>query len=358
MRLGLQVAVAVLVLFVLGLVLLAVLLPRIAASEAVRARLEATARDATGQEIRWDELTFGLLPPRLVVLKPKMAPPATRSEPSLEADSIRLRVALLPLLARTVVSDSLVVEGATVRLRRTSEGIELPLDRPGTLGPRKKEAVPSVSEKEGSTVAIAVGDLRLLDSRLLLEDLTVTPTLTWDVTELEARAKGSSLTGPIDVELSGKLATGGAVHVEGTAWLDGRLDLGATIERLALGPLQRYLEPGQKLSGELSGSMKASGPATDPEAVTADLTLDNGLLDAAGLALRGGVKVRATLEGGIEKISGPFEVDATDAECLYGEAFQKPRGKPATVSRSRGANPQPSRAGSCGVQRVALPWRG
>jgi hypothetical protein len=200
------------------------------------------------------------------------------------------------------------------------------------LGPRKKEAVPSVSEKEGSTVAIAVGDLRLLDSRLLLEDLTVTPTLTWDVTELEARAKGSSLTGPIDVELSGKLATGGAVHVEGTAWLDGRLDLGATIERLALGPLQRYLEPGQKLSGELSGSMKASGPATDPEAVTADLTLDNGLLDAAGLALRGGVKVRATLEGGIEKISGPFEVDATDAECLYGEAFQKPRGKPATVT--------------------------
>jgi uncharacterized protein involved in outer membrane biogenesis len=332
MRLAVQVAAALLILLILGFVLLAVLLPRIAGSEAIRARLETVASHATGQEVRWDELTFGLLPPRLVVLKPTIAPPGTPGEPSLEADSVSLRVALLPLLARTVAIDSLVVEGVTVRLRRTAEGLELPLDRPGPAKPGKPKAVPDAPAEEGGALALAVGDVRLIDSRLLIEDRTVAPQLTWDVVDLEARAQGSALTGPIDVELSGKLATGGAVQVEGTAWLDGRVDLTATLDGLVVGPLQRYLEPGQKLSGELAGSVKASGPAADPQAVTANLTLSDGLVDAAGLALRGRVRVSATLEGGIAKASGRFEVDATDADVTYGEAFQKPRGKAATVT--------------------------
>ncbi len=295
MRLAIQVAVALAVLFVLVLVGLAVLLPRLAASEAVRVRLEETARSVTGQEVRWDELAFGLLPPRLVVLNPKVAPPGTPSEPSLEADSVSLRVALLPLLTRTVVIDSLVVEGVTVRLRRTAEGVQLPLDRAGDAAPRSEEAAPDVPAEDEDGVALAVRDVRLLDSRLLLEDRTVEPPLVWDLVDLEARAKGSSLAGPIAVELSGKLATGGTVHVEGTAWLDGRIDLDATLDQLALEPLQRYV-------------------------------------DALGLVLGGRVSARAAIEGGIAKVWGPFEVDATGAELIYGEAFQKPRGTPATVT--------------------------
>ena len=81
MRLALKVAIAVVVLLIGLLVGLSMALPRIASSEAVRARLEALGHDATGQKVQWEELGFGLLPPRLIVTKPQVVPPDGSEDP-------------------------------------------------------------------------------------------------------------------------------------------------------------------------------------------------------------------------------------------------------------------------------------
>jgi hypothetical protein len=318
--------VLVLVLALGGLIMA---LPRIAASESVRGKLQAAAREATGQEVRWEKVAFGLVPPRLVVVRPRIGSGEPSEPPRLEAENVDLRVAFLPLLARAVVIDSLVIEGVTLRLVRTPKGVELPV---GKLGSASAEPKRGEAEREGTQLSLAVRDLRLVSSRFLLEDQTVTPSHTWDLTNLDLRARGESLDSAIGLEASAALASGGSLFVEGSAWLDGRIDLEAKLDRVVLGPAQAYLERGQQLEGALSGTVKVKGPAASPEAITADLSLVDGLVDIAGVLLRGRLTVQAHSEGELGKGSGRFEIDASDADLAYGEAFQKPRGKPAKLS--------------------------
>jgi hypothetical protein len=210
--------------------------------------------------------------------------------------------------------------------------LELPIAGPGTPKAPGAPTAPKESPEADTPVALAVGEIRLVDSQLILEDRTLRPPVTWQLDKLNARAKGSSLDGPIDVDLSAEVATGGTVAVKGEAWLDGRVELTAQLERLVVEPVGRYLKPGERMGGQLSGSFKVSGPAASPQSARADLTLTEGAVQVADLALQGRISVQATLEGGLEKGSGRFEIDGTDAALVYGEAFKKPRGKPATVS--------------------------
>jgi uncharacterized protein involved in outer membrane biogenesis len=86
------------------------------------------AKEATGRTLRYERLAFGLLLPRLeahgVVLEGRA------EDAPLRAQSLALEVALLPLLARTVLIDTLVLSGAELTLVRTPGGIELPLEPP------------------------------------------------------------------------------------------------------------------------------------------------------------------------------------------------------------------------------------
>jgi AsmA protein len=326
MRLILRLAIALGVLFVLALVGLAVALPRLASNEAVRARLQATAREATGQEVGWTELAFGLLPPRLVVHRPTVSEPGSAGPPRLEAEKVDLRLALLPLLTRTVVIDSLVLDGVTLRVVRKPEGIELPIAPPEGA---PTEAAPEPAE---SPVRLAIREVRLQQSRVILEDRAVQPAVTWDLGDVDLSARGDSLDGPIDVDLSGSLASGGALRVTGSVTMDADVDLDLRVDALALGPAAPYLGPGQRVAGQLSGNVRASGPAASPTRLTAQLALADGQVEAMDVILKGAVSLRAELEGGLESPTGNFEVDATDAELAYGEAFKKPRGKQARVA--------------------------
>jgi AsmA protein len=336
MRLLLRLGIAFAVLCVLALVGLAVVLPRLASNEAVRARLQATAREATGQEVGWADLAFGLLPPRLVVHRPTISEPGSTGPPRLEAERVDLRLALLPLLTRTVVIDSLVLDGVTVRVVRTPEGIELPIDleegAPEEDAPREGAPAEAVPEPTESPVRLAVRQVRLQQSRVIVEDRAVEPAVTWDLGDVDLSARGDSLEGPIDVQLSGRLASGGALRVTGSVTMDASIDLGLQIDALAVEPAAPYLGAGQRIAGVLSGDIQASGPAASPTRLTAQLALADGQIEAMDVVLNGAVALRADLEGGLESPSGTFEVDATDADLAYGEAFKKPRGKMATVA--------------------------
>ena len=177
MRIVLRIALALCVLVALALGGLLLLLPRLVASDAVRERIVREARAATGLDVRYDEVSIGLLPPRLVVKAPRVAGAEPTEPPLFEAEAVGLRLTLLPLLFGSLVIDQVRVEGATVRLVRTPDGIELPEPKRGTderpTAPTAAPAPEAEPEAGGGGIAVAVREARLRDARIFLTDRTV-----------------------------------------------------------------------------------------------------------------------------------------------------------------------------------------
>ena len=184
MRILMRVVVAVMLTAVIALIALAVQLPRIVQSDAVRGRLQAEARNATGREVRWQELDVGLLPPRLLVNAPRVEGPTADAPPFFEADSVSLELALAPLLRRAVVVDSLHLEAATLRLRRDAGGIQLPRPDPKP-GAQEAAPPPTAASEAGADTSggfeLAVRKVDLRDLRLSIHDSSDGTTTRLDV---------------------------------------------------------------------------------------------------------------------------------------------------------------------------------
>ena len=132
----------VLGLLVLLLAAASVLLPRLVAGDDVRERVTREVRERTGREVAWQDLQLRVLPPRVELVGSSLSGDTADAAPFAEAQSIGLRLSLLPLLIGAVVIDSLEIQGATLRLERTSDGIQWP--RP-PLAPLPWETVPGWS---------------------------------------------------------------------------------------------------------------------------------------------------------------------------------------------------------------------
>jgi hypothetical protein len=184
MRILVRAFLVVMLLTVVGLIALAVQLPRLVQSEAVRGRLQAEARNATGREVSWQELDVGLLPPRLVVNGPRVDGPAPDAPPFFEADSLGLELALAPLLRRVVVVDSLRLEAATLRLRRNADGLQLPQPEAkpsaGKAAPREAAASDG-AEDAPAGLELAVREVDLRDLRVSIHDSSDGSTTRLDV---------------------------------------------------------------------------------------------------------------------------------------------------------------------------------
>jgi len=114
---------AIVILLVIAAV---VFLPDLLESDAVRERIRTAAQEALQREIAYSELTIGIFPPSLVAREVTVAGPTAKDPLLLDAGDVAFRVALLPLLARPVIVDSLVVNDAKVPLIRTPDGLVLP----------------------------------------------------------------------------------------------------------------------------------------------------------------------------------------------------------------------------------------
>lgn len=333
MRVLVRVAVAAVVLVALGLGLLALLLPRLAESEAVQRRLREQARQALGREVSWDALSVGLLPPRLVAVGPRVAGERKDDPPQLEARRVDFRLALLPLLARTVVIDSLEVVGVTLRMVRTADGVSLP----GAAVP-VPGAEPPAAEPAAAPVALAVRALYLSDARVELEDRSLQPPVRWVLTSLEASARGTSLEAPLALEVSGALESGGRIGVEGALGLEGQGELEVTLDGVSLEPLGPYVAG--RLAGAASGRVGLRGELADPAEVRWEVRVGEARFTQDELSLRGALASQGELSGGLERGTGSFSADATEAELRYGEVLHKPAGRHAVLSGTLVADPQ------------------
>lgn len=347
---------------VLVLVLLAVVLPRLAGSAAVRARIEAAAREALGREVSFATLETGMLPPSLRVVAPRVAGATPDAAPLLEAERVSLRVALLPLLTGRVAVESLVVEGATLRLTRTREGFDLPTlgrpqpDAPTPAGePEAGEPTAGSDADAGSDAAVdlAVRRVRLRNSSVVLEDRSVSPAVTWELRDVGAQATGRLLSERIDLEASASLASGGAFRLDGSSTRAGDLDLDLALDALALAPLAPYLEGVDSLGGVVSGKLRLAGPARDPERASAELDFERLDLRRGELSVAGPLSLQAELASPLGAASGDFSAEAGGAEIGFGESFHKPAGTAARISGRIASGP----AGALAVEDLVVALR-
>lgn len=357
MKILVRVAVALVVLVAAGLAALALLAPRIVQSDAVRAKIQSAARNALGRELRYSGLDFGFFPPSLLVVEPAVAGAAPGEPDFATAHQVALRMDIAPLLARVVVIDSVVIEGATLRVVRTKDGFQLP--RPGSApvarpaspsagapsepqgggageSPDPTQAPPPTSEA-GATpptaggaaqdFALAVRGLVLRDATVIIEDRAVSPAVTWEVRDLDVTASGEYLDAPVRFKASGRLGSGGAVRAEGEASLAGDLAVKLVLDAVALAPVTPYLGREAELEGSVGGTLDVSGNVKDPAAV-ADLDLADANFALDDIRLRGRMSLKADVKSLLEAPSGDFDIDASDAELVYGGAFTKPPARP------------------------------
>ncbi len=273
----------------LAVVALAVLAPRLIDRPELRERIALAAQAATGRTLQYERLDVGLLPLRLEAFGaaleggPKHAP--------LRAERVALEVALLPLLARTVLVDTLVVRGAELTLVRGRNGIELPI-----APPVRQKAEPSPDGEDaasaaGGGVSLALREVRIEQSRVTLRDDTVRPPVAWTLDALDLRARGRLLVdAPIPFELTADLH-GAKLQIEGEASRAGALDLRIALAKFPLERLQPYLP--------------------------------------APLTLAGAADLELALKGELARFAGPLSVELSAAEITRGATFRKPAGERA-----------------------------
>ena len=322
---GTALALAVLAALILGAA--ALLLPRMIASDAVRARIESSAQTALGRALHYERLDFALLPPSLVVVAPSLAGATPEAPPLAEARRVSLRVGLLPLLVRRLAIDGLVVDGATLRLRRTAAGLELP-----RLREDERTAGSGAAEVADGLPALGVRVLELRDTTLFLEDASLTPPAVWELSDVKATLRAESIDAPVRLDASFGLPNGGRVTGRGTATLAGELDLDFELEKIALAPAAPYFADAERLAGLVSGSVALAGPVRSPNRIAARLAVEGADLQLDEIELRGPLRIDVDLEGDRGARSGRFDIDATAAELVYGRAFRKPPGISATVN--------------------------
>jgi len=332
MKILVRLLAAVAAIVILLVIAAVVFLPDLLESDAVRERIRTAAQEALQREIAYSELTIGIFPPSLVAREVTVAGPTAKDPLLLDAGDVAFRVALLPLLSRTVIVDSLVVNDAKVHLIRTPDGLVLP---GGDDEKSPSDAKPKPSgdaAASGPPVQIAVSRVELRDCAVVLDDRAVKPATRWDVSDLQLDARGKGLDDPIDFDVAFALASGGTIDAAGRAALGGDLDLQAKVRDLAIRPFLAYVDAGPELGGVLNGTVQIRGPIDSPSDLRADLELADGRFVLDDLAVSGPVSIDADLSDALDSPKGTFALDATRANVAYGTAFVKAPGETATVN--------------------------
>jgi hypothetical protein len=312
----------------------------------LRPLLETSLEDALGRDVSLGKLELSLLPlPAVRVDGVRIAGTSEKAPPFAEVESVRIRLALLPLLVGRIGLASLDLE----RPR-----LSVPLDRrgrpilPGATAPGR-EAAPSGAEPAPGEEAAkpAAGGVLLAIDRVRLRNASaeVGP---HRISALEAEGSLSP-GGAVSAEFAFELPGGGKVR-DGRARVDDVfagepvVELDARLAEGDLAGLARLANLGPGYAGrvelELEG-VRLRG--SQPEAGRVRARLRE--LDAkqGDLALAGEARAQAEL-------GGDYLLDLTGAELASAGVTRKPRGMELAV---RGKTPGFPLAGAEGVLALA-----
>lgn len=347
MRLVTRLILALVAFVALCLISLVVFLPRIVATDQVRAAIEQASSEALGRPLQYGDLSVGILPPRIELSSPRIAGASASAKPLFAADSIDLRIALLPLLKWIVLIDSLDIDGVEIEVIRTADGFELPIPPPAPGG---AEAV--APEAEGEAVAMAIRSVRVTNGRVSIVDRSVSPPTTIGLEAVEVSVHGVDPALPIEFEGKSRLTTGGEITFRGHSTLDGVLDLAIQAKDVVLAPFGAYAGEDVALDGTASAEVAVKGPSSAPESLTLALALELARGRSGAAVVEGPIAIGAELRGDLARPTGSFSIDATGARLFSVDSFDKPRGVAAVCSGQFATDP----AGVLGVtlEKLAL----
>lgn len=312
----------------IALAVVAIVLPRVTSSPEVQTKIKTAARDAMGREVAFEDLSFGLLPPKLIVKSVLIAGETPEAEPLLEATEIDLQVALLPLLSRAVVVNSLVIDGATIHLVRDKKGLRLPGK------PKAAAEKPSDTAKSGAPMglALAVRNLQFKNMTLIFDDRSLAKPVIWTIRDLGLQASLGMKDKDWFVDFALKaFLNDGSIAGKGRAVSSGEINVNLGLSAIDLAPFSAYLARGQKLAGIARGKLAVVGEKTGIEQITLDLTVEKSAFQFNDVGLKGVLTVRTDLKGVPPKGEGTVFVDATKAAVSYANSFRKPSGTDAKL---------------------------
>lgn len=286
-----------LILLLIGVI--AVALPRLINTEEFRVAMSETVAGAIGTPIEWTSLEVGLFPLRLIVQEPVLlAESVDREAASLSAQSVDLRLSKRAILARRIEVDSLVLRGVELVVTRTADGFVLPLqDEPAKEESEAAPAPPDPPPGEASKeFELAVRRFALADSRLIIHDQTLPRSIEWRFEDLRFEAKGDSLSDPLAVDLSARMASGerevGGLSISGEAALSGEFDLAVELDSLLLQEIQPYVSDAT-LAGALSGRVEITGAGQKIARIATDVRVEDMAITTYGLDLVGRLDLEA-----------------------------------------------------------------
>ena len=321
---------------VLLISLLAVALPRLVNSDEFRTTLQKSAAEALGTPVEWQSLEVGLLPLRLTINAPVLVAATGNPEDArLTAESLELRLALLPIFVGRVRVESLVMHGVEFVVTRTPEGFLLPIaEKENDSDATRSDDPAAVDETfEKEVFEVALRRIVISDGRIIVRDRTIPRPIEWRLEDLEFEASGAAAGEQLAIELAANVSSGrtevGRFQTAGTVSLTGLYDLDIEIERFLLAELQPYISDAT-VAGMLSGRVSLDGATSTLSEIDLDVRIDElsirafelDLSDGSNLQgeLTGDVELRATADGKLERldtklriatarlVSGPLDV--------------------------------------------------
>ncbi|MFA5028662.1 MAG: AsmA family protein [Candidatus Methylomirabilota bacterium] len=255
-------------------VLAALLLPALVNLERYRSLLAARVGKSLGREVAVQGLRVNLwrgIGAEATGVRVAEAP-GFGSDPFLAADTLRIRVQLLPLLSGQLRIASLTLERPRIRVLRGADGRWSVDDLlRGSPAPVPARPAPEASRpgKGPPPAAILLSEVAIRDGEVVVAEHGRSAAGLFRLTGLRLEARQEALAGPIALQSRATLAGPGAgtILVSGQitpADSDGpRLDLRATFSDLETAAWQSALRgaPGAvSLSGTLAGALSLEGP--------------------------------------------------------------------------------------------------
>ena len=278
MKLWVKIAAAVGGLLVVALVALALAVPRIVKSDAVRERAEAAAYDALGREVRYGGLDVGLLPPSLLVeegqsVRRGQVLARFDNQPQIKADLAEVDARLRTLSAEISMQTRAVQRYATAAQVGAAALVVLDDER-DELMRRQGERREAVARRRGLLADLADSELRSPINGLVLR-----------VNAREGERPGAE----------------GVIEVGATQAMEALIEVyESDVGRIGVGQTVTLVSENGGLDGSLSGEVIAISPQVRQRAVLS--TDPTGDADARIVEVR--VKLDAASASRVQALSG------------------------------------------------------
>ncbi|MEX2208713.1 MAG: AsmA family protein [Myxococcota bacterium] len=300
--------------------------------ETLREPLQTQASAALGRDAKLGEISLSLFPlPAVRVADIRIAGPKPSDPPFAEIEELRLRVAILPLLARQVVLRSLEID---------SPRVHIPFDKAGKPilpGPAKAKAKPAPSDAEkpgepeaeeaSAAPALAVDRISIDGARVeagpwLIENGSVAGHLSLD--------GSGSFRVALDLPGIGELRN---TELELAGLTGATPEIGAQGEFFAdLTPLAKRFALSQEISGRARGEFEVGLAGAELRTATVNIDVPDLLVRSGDLVVSGPARAHAVL-------GESYSIDLSDTRVEKTGLFAKPKRTPLSVTGTLGKEP-------------------